>query len=99
MLALARASELKKFAELPPSASPVAVVGPHRIMPHIEVNPEAERERIAKEIRRLEAEIAKAQKNLANASFVERAPVQVVQQERDRLRAHQATLDKLTGKT
>jgi valyl-tRNA synthetase len=99
MIALARASELRTFAELPPSDSPVAVVGPHRIMPHFEVDPEAERARIAKEIARLEGEIAKARAKLANASFVERAPAHVVQQERDRLDAHQATLDKLTAKT
>jgi valyl-tRNA synthetase len=99
MVALARASELKKFTELPPSDSPVAVVGPHRIMPHIEVDPEAERARVAKEIKRLEAEIAKSREKLGKASFVERAPAHVVQQERDRLNARQATLDKLTAKT
>jgi valyl-tRNA synthetase len=99
MAALARASELKHFAELPPSDSPVAVVGPHRIMPHVEVDPAAERERIAKEVGRLEAEIAKAKAKLANASFVERAPEHVVRQERERLSAHQAKLDRLTGKS
>jgi valyl-tRNA synthetase len=97
--ALARASELRTFAQLPPSDSPVAVVGPHRIMPHIEVDPEAERARLAKEIARLEGEIAKARAKLANAAFVERAPAHVVQQERDRLHAFQATLDKLAAKT
>jgi valyl-tRNA synthetase len=97
--ALLRVSDLRIVADLPPSDSPVAVVGPHRIMPHIEVDPEAERARIAKEIARLESEIAKARAKLANASFVERAPAHVVQQERDRLHAFQATLDKLTAKT
>jgi valyl-tRNA synthetase len=98
MVVLARASALKQFAELPPSDSPVAVVGPHRLMPHIEVDPDAERERIAKEVARLEAEIAKARAKLANASFVERAPAHVVQQERDRLHAFQSTLDKLAAR-
>jgi len=99
LAALALASEVTTFAELPPSDSPVAVVGPHRIMPHFEVDPEAERARIAKEIARLEGEIAKARAKLANASFVERAPAHVVQQERDRLNTHQVTLDKLNRKT
>jgi valyl-tRNA synthetase len=99
LAALALASEVKTFAELPPSALPVAVVGPHRIMPHIEVDAAAERERVAKEIARLQGEIAKANAKLANASFVERAPAHVVQQERERLNAYQATLDKLAAKT
>jgi valyl-tRNA synthetase len=97
-VALLRASELRVVADLPASDSPVAVAGPHRLMPHIEVDPEAERERIAKEIQRLEGEIARAQAKLGNASFVERAPAQVVQQERDRLRAFQATLEKLAAR-
>ena len=95
MVALARASELKRFAELPPSDSPVAVVGPHRLMPHIEVDPHAERERLGKETTRLEGEIAKARSKLGNAAFVERAPAAVVAQERERLAAFEATLHKL----
>jgi valyl-tRNA synthetase len=97
MVSLARASELKTFAELPPSDSPVAVVGPHRLMPHVEVDPQAERERLGKEAGRLEAEIAKARGKLGNAAFVERAPAAVVAQERERLAAFEATLHKLKG--
>jgi valyl-tRNA synthetase len=95
MAVLARASELKTFAELPPSDSPVAVVGPHRLMPHVEVDPQAERERLGKEAGRLEAEIAKARGKLGNAAFVERAPAAVVSQERERLAAFEATLNKV----
>jgi valyl-tRNA synthetase len=97
--ALLRVSDLRVVDQLPQSDSPVAVAGPHRLMPHIEVDPEAERERIGKEIKRLEGEIAKARAKLANAAFVDRAPAHVVQQERDRLNAFQATLDKLAAKT
>jgi valyl-tRNA synthetase len=95
MVALAKASELKRFAELPPSDSPVAVVGPHRLMPHIDVDPQAERERLGKETARLAGEIAKARGKLGNAAFVERAPSAVVAQERERLAAFEATLHKL----
>ena len=97
--ALLRVSELRVVNELPQSDSPVAVAGPHRLMPHIEVDPVAERERVAKEIARLQGEIAKARAKLANASFVERAPASVVAQERERLAAFEATLAKLSGKT
>ncbi|MDE2388303.1 MAG: hypothetical protein KGN35_04360, partial [Betaproteobacteria bacterium] len=55
----------------------------------------AERERLAKEITRIEAEIGKAQAKLSNPSFVERAPANVVEQEKDRLTAYNAKLGSL----
>ena len=64
-------------------------------MLHKEVDPAAERERLAKERTRLEGEVAKANAKLANTSFVERAPAQVVEQERQRLAAFEATLAKV----
>jgi len=98
-VSLARISSLRVVTQLPDSDSPIAIAGPHRLMPHIEVDPVAERERVAKEIARLQGEIAKARAKLANASFVERAPAAVVAQERERLAAFEATLAKLSGKT
>jgi valyl-tRNA synthetase len=95
MLPLIRISELRVVDELPASDSPVAVAGPHRLMPHIEVDPAAERARLEKEIARLEGEIAKAKAKLANAAFVDRAPAKVVEQERARLAGFEATLAKL----
>ena len=93
--ALARLSEIKKVDVLPDSNSPTAVIGTARLMLHVEIDPTAERERLSKEITRLESEIAKAKVKLGNASFVERAPAKVVQQERDRLASFEATLAKL----
>jgi valyl-tRNA synthetase len=95
MLPLIRLSELRVVNELPASDSPVAVAGPHRLMPHIEIDPAAERARLEKEIARLEGEITKAKAKLANASFVDRAPAMVVEQERARLAGFEATLAKL----
>ena len=54
-------------------------------MLHVEVDRDAERTRLSKEIERLESEVAKARAKLGNASFVERAPPAVVEQEKKRL--------------
>jgi valyl-tRNA synthetase len=93
--ALVRPSAIHTVAALPDSDSPVAVVGPHRVMLHVEVDPAAERERLSKESARIEGEIRKALDKLANASFVGKAPAKVVEEHRARLASHQATLTKL----
>ena len=92
---LARLSEVKVMATLPESPSPVAVVGQARLMLHKEVDPAVEAERISKEMNRVSGEIAKFKAKLANASFVERAPAPVVEQERNRLAAAEETVAKL----
>ena len=94
--ALIRPNPLHAVDELPRTDSPVAIVGPHRVMVHVEVDAAAEAQRISKEIARLEGETAKAEAKLANESFVARAPAQVVEQERKRLADFRATAAKLT---
>ena len=96
-VSLARVSDLRPVDELPESDSPIAVAGGHRLMPHIEVDPAAERERLKKELARLEGEIAKAKTQLSNPSFVERAPANVVAQMRERLAGFEVTLAKVNA--
>jgi valyl-tRNA synthetase len=64
---------------------PVAVEGPVRLALHVEIDVGAERERLTKEITRLEGEIVKANNQLGNENFVSRAKPEVVEQMRTRL--------------
>jgi valyl-tRNA synthetase len=95
MLPLAKLSEVRITETLPPTDAPVVVAGASKLMLHIEVDRAAERERLAKEIARLEAGATKVQAKLANAAFVARAPAPIVAQERERLATINATLEKL----
>jgi valyl-tRNA synthetase len=96
-LSLARVAELKRVNDLPESDSPVAIAGPHRLMPYIEVDPAAESARLQKEMARLAAEISRARAQLDNPSFVDRAPAPVVAQMRERLANSEATLAKVSA--
>jgi valyl-tRNA synthetase len=55
----------------------------------------AERARLQKSLEKLNAEIAKAETKLGNAAFVDRAPAQVIETERERLAEQQTTRARL----
>jgi len=98
LIALAKLSEMHIEAEaLPPTQAPVQIVDDYRLMLKIEIDIEAERARMDKEIARLQGEITKAHSKLGNASFVDKAPASVVAQEKERLAGFSATLKKLSA--
>ncbi len=98
--ALAKLGEVQVLADEAAFAAatemaPVAVHGQARLALKVEIDVEAERVRLDKEIARLQGEITKAEAKLSNESFVARAPAAVVEQERGRVADFSATLAKL----
>jgi valyl-tRNA synthetase len=97
LTALARISESKFASPLPDANAPVAVTALGKWMLDIPIDVAAEKERISKEIARLSGEIAKANAKLGNASFVDKAPQAVVEQEKKRFADLVAKLGELEG--
>ncbi len=76
--------------------APVQIVGDLKLMLVVQIDVEAERARLSKEVARLESEIAKAKGKLANESFVARAPEAVVAQEKQRLADFETSLKRIS---
>ncbi len=96
LASLCKLESVEIVDQLPTDAgAPVQVVDTTQLMLHVEIDVEAERIRLSKEIERLQGEINKAEAKLGNASFVERAPAAVVEQERLRVAQFGETLAKV----
>jgi valyl-tRNA synthetase len=89
--------EAVSFAKAPPKgAAQIVLADVTAALPLAGViDMDAERARLEREIAKSEAEIAKVDAKLANADFVAKAPPEVVEENRERKAAFEATVKKL----
>jgi valyl-tRNA synthetase len=92
---LAKLEDVAIVVELPEADAPVMLAGDFKLMLKVEIDVDAEKERLGKEIARLSGEIAKANGKLDNESFLARAPAAVVEQEKVRVIEFSSALQKL----
>ena len=94
LLPLAKLDSIEIVNSFEKIDAPVALVGDFKLMLNIEIDVEAEKIRLQKEITRIIMEVKKAEGKLSNKAFVEKAPDEVVAQEKERLKTFTIELSK-----
>src|SRR5204862_1949771 len=77
--------------------TPLAAFGPVEILASDEVDAEQVRQRIDERRQALHHEVERAERQLANDGFVNNAPPEVVEGEREKLASYRAELQELEG--
>jgi valyl-tRNA synthetase len=86
---------LARFEFSADGGDPVASVGPVQVLASEHIDADAVQARIEARKAELRAEVERAERKLANPGFVEQAPPDVVEEERDKLAAYRAELEEL----
>jgi valyl-tRNA synthetase len=73
----------------------IAAIGPVRILPSEQLDAEAVAERLGKRREELRAEVERGERKLGNQGFVDKAPAEVVEEERGKLERYRAELAEL----
>jgi len=94
LLPLAKLDSIEIVNSFEKIDAPVALVGDFKLMLNIEIDVEAEKIRLQKEITRIIMEVKKSEGKLSNKAFVEKAPDEVVAQEKERLKTFTIELSK-----
>jgi valyl-tRNA synthetase len=92
---LARLSDATIVEKLPEDDSPVALCGDARLMLKVEVDKEAEKARLTKEIGKVEAELTKLTAKLEKPGYVDKAPAHLVERDKAQLAEFGEKRDKL----
>jgi valyl-tRNA synthetase len=98
LMTLARLEDIIELDEDTPTPdAATALVGDMKLLIPLAglIDKEAETVRLEKEIDSIQRDLERSDKKLANPSFVERAPVEVVEKERQRIAEARTSLDKL----
>jgi valyl-tRNA synthetase len=75
---------------------PIASVGPVKVLASAEIDSEAVRSRLEARQEELRSEVARAEGKLSNEKFVAKAPLEVVEEEREKLERYRAELEELS---
>jgi valyl-tRNA synthetase len=87
---------LSRFSFVEDGGDPVAAVGPVKILATPAIDAEAVGARLEARRAELRSEVARAEGKLGNEKFVARAPVEVVEEERQKLERYRAELEELS---